>query len=171
MSIKKGITKFGSRFAFEFFLETMHGPMINGLREYLRDIKAEDIPDMVKKEKFPPLDHLDLSFVGENIEHIGKISLVRLVEFIAEARPDLIEAIQNRGEAGAAYLAKLRQHMLNRIKGAEFKPEQDMVIVTCDKCKRQIPMPRDKAANLTECPFCHAPAGGEEKAEDEPEPQ
>jgi len=169
MSIKKGLAKFGNRFAFEFFLETMHGSMIKGLKEYLRDIKAEDIPSMVKKEKFPPFDHLDLSFAGENIEHIEKISLVRLVEFISEARPDLVEAILNKGEAGATYLAKLRLNLINRIKGADFKPEQEVVLATCDKCKKQWPVPKDKVSSITECPFCHEKADGEKEPEESEE--
>lgn len=169
MSVKQNLAKFGSKFAFNFFLETMHGPMINGLKEYLSDIKPEDIPDMVKNEKFPSLDNLNLSFAADNIEHIEKISLIRLVKFLAEARPDLVKAIQDTGEAGAGYLAKLRRSMLDRIKNTEFKPEKDMVMVTCDKCQRQIPMPRDKVATLKECPFCHEPADGGQKTEEETE--
>lgn len=169
MSLKKGLKKFGSEFAFNFFLETMHGPIIDGLKDYLSDIKPSDIPDLVAKEKFPSIDHLDLGFAADNIEHLEKISLLELVEFLAEARPDLVQAIQNMGEAGAAYMAKLRQHLISKIKNAEFKKEEDMVMVTCTSCKRKIPMPRDKVADLKECPFCHEPADGGQKPGEETE--
>jgi len=169
MSIKKGLSKFGNWFAFEFFLETMHGPIVEGLRQYLSSMSAADIPDMVQNIKFPPINKLDFSFVGENIEHVERIPLVRLVEFIAEARPDLIEAIQNLGEKGATYLAKLRQHLLDHVKSAEFKPEGDMVLATCDNCHKQWPVPRDKAESIDECPFCHHKADEKKKPEESEE--
>lgn len=163
MAIKKSLGKFGSRFAFEFFLETMHDSMIQGLKKYLSPIKAEDIPAMIREGSFPPMENLDLSAVGDNVEHIEKISLLRLVEFIAEARPDLVTAIQDMGDAGAEYLVKLRLHILNRIKHAEFKPEEAMVMAQCDVCGKKWPVPKEKASSIKECPFCHA--GGEEKQE------
>jgi len=165
--VPRQLGKFGSRFAFEFFLETMHEPIIQGLRKYLSGIRAEDIPTMVRAGKFPAIEHLNLSAVGDNIEHIEKISLVRLVEFIAEARPDLVAAIQDIGESGADYLVKLRQHILVRIKGSEFKKEDDMVLAHCDKCGKKWPVKKAEAASIRECPFCGT--GEEEKKESPPE--
>lgn len=154
MAIQRKLGKFGSRFAFEFFLETMHGEIIKGLKRYLDSITAEDIPAMVKEERFPPLEHLDLSAVGDNIEQIEQISVLRLMEFIAEARPDLATAIQKLRKAGAVYMVKLRLHMLKRIKHAEFKLEENIVLAHCDKCNNSWPVPKDKAASITKCPFC-----------------
>lgn len=154
MAIKRNLRKFGSRFAFELFIETMHDVIINGLRNYLRSIQPEDIPGMVGQKKYPPLEDLDLSVVGENIEHIEKISLLRLVEFIAEARPDLAQAIQDTGAAGAEYIVNLRQHILSRIKRAEFKPEKGVKLACCDKCGRKWPVKEEDANSITKCPFC-----------------
>ncbi len=165
--VPKQLARFGSRFAFEFFLETMHDSIIKGLKRYLSGISAEDIPGMVRSERFPSLAHLDLSEVGDNVAHIEKISLLRLVEFIAEARPDLVAAIQEQGESGVGYMVKLRQHILDRIKQIEFKPEQDMVLASCDKCGKQWLVPKDKAADIRECPFCGT--GGDEGVEERKE--
>ncbi len=171
MSIKKSLGKFGSRFAFEFFLESMHDSIIGGLKKYLSSISASDIPAMVRKGQFPPLAHLDFSVIGDNIEHIEKISLVRLVEFIAEARPDLAAAIQDMGPAGAEYVVKLRAHILDKIRQSatvkEFKPEKDMVFAHCDKCGKKWPVPKGEAMTITKCPFC----GAGEKEEKEPPPE
>ncbi|MDD4984467.1 MAG: hypothetical protein PHQ43_01560 [Dehalococcoidales bacterium] len=168
MAIKKSLGKFGSRFAFEFFLETMHDSIIQGLKKYLSSINAGDIPTMVRKGQFPPLAHLDFSVIGDNIEHIEKISLVRLVEFIAEARSDLAAAIQDMGPAGAEYMVKLRTHILDKIRQSavakEFKPEKDMVFAHCDECGKKWPVPRQAASSITKCPFC----GAGEKEEKEP---
>ena len=167
MAIKKSLGKFGSRFAFEFFLETMHDSIIQGLKKYLSSISVRNFPAMVHEGKFPPLARLDFSALGESIEHIEKISLLRLVEFIAEARPDLATAIQDLGPAGAEYLVKLRAHILDRIRQSaaakEFKPEKDMVFAHCDECGKKWPVPKDKASSITKCPFCGT--GGKEEKE------
>lgn len=154
MAIKESLGKFGSRFAFEFFLETMHDAIIQGFKKYLSSITVEDIPAMVRKGRFPPLEHLDLSALGDNGEHIEKISLLRLMEFIAEARPDLAMAIQEMGDAGAEYMAKLRLHILGLLKHAEFKPEENVVLAHCDKCGKKWPVKKDEASSITKCPFC-----------------
>jgi hypothetical protein len=168
MTIGKKLSKFGGRFAFEFFIESMHGVIIKGLKDYLINIKAEDIPAMVREVKFPAVDHLDFSAVGDNIENVERISLERLVEFIAEARPDLMLAIQNTGEAGAQYLVKLRAHLLEKIKGVTFTPEEQMVEAYCDLCESKWPVPKKKALSLkaNDCPFCH----GEGKKKEETKP-
>ena len=132
MPNKSGMIKFGSRFLFEFFLETMHGPMLEGFRKYLSSISAEDIPGMVHKGQFPPVEDIDFSAVAGNVEHIEKISLLRFMEFIAEARPDLAGAIQDEDKAGAEYIADLRVYLLGKIRqpaeGNEFKLEEGMVL-------------------------------------------
>ena len=166
MAIKKSLRKFGSRLAFEFFLETMHDSIIQGLRKYLSSIRADDIPAMVRKSQFPPFKHLDFSVVSDNVEHIEKISLLRLVEFIAEARPDLIIEINNMGGAGVEYLVKLRAHLLNRLRqpgDKEFKPGEDTVLAHCDKCDNKWPVKREEGSSIIVCPFCGA--GGDEMKE------
>jgi len=166
MAVKESLRKFGSRFAFEFFLETMHDSVIKGLKKYLSSTRAEDIPSMVRKSRYPSVKHIDSSVVSDNVEHIEKISLLRLMEFIAEARPDLAMEIQNMGDAGAKYLAKLRIHFLDKLRqsagGEEFKPGEDMVLAHCDKCGKKWPVKREKGAAITKCPFCGT-VGDEEK--------
>ncbi|GAJ23930.1 unnamed protein product, partial [marine sediment metagenome] len=103
--------------------------------KYLAKIQPEDIPEMVRKSRFPPLEKVDFAAVSDNAEHFEKISLVRLMEFLAEARPDLAAAIQDRGMPGAKYIAKLRLHLLNQIKhpekalakSTEYEPKGKMV--------------------------------------------
>ena len=158
MSIKKSLGQFGSRFTFEFFLETMHDPLIKGLKKYLSTISAEDIPAMVRKGKFPPFKDVDFSAAGDNVDHIQKISLFRLVEFISEARPDLVTEIQNMGKAGAEYMVKLRVHLLDKIRqpdgGKDFKLQEDTVLAHCDQCDKKWPVKKDEASSIIVCPFC-----------------
>ena len=124
---------------------------------------------MVSEGRFPPLEKLDLTAVSDNAEHFEKISLVRLMEFIAEARPDLAAAIQDMGMPGAEYLAKLRLHLIERVKHPEkalakskdYKPEEKMKLATCDECHKSWPVPEAEAASIEECPFCHHKQGEE----------
>ena len=160
--MKQRLGKFGSRFAFEFFMETMHDAIVKGIKKYLASIQAEGIPKMVREGRFPPLEHQDFSALSANSEHLEKITLVRLMEFIAEARPDLATAIQDMGMPGAEYLAKLRLHLFDLIKhpekslarSTEYQPKEKMKLATCDKCGKRWPVPEDKAGSLDFCPFC-----------------
>lgn len=164
MPVKKRLAKFGSRFAFEFFIETMHEQIVEALRKYLRRLEPKDITAMVNEGRFPPLEGLDLSAVSDNAEHFEKISLVRLMEFIAEARPDLAATIQDMGMPGAEYLAKLQLHLIDQVKHPEkklakstdYKTKKKMKLATCDICHQSWPVPEDEAESIEECPFCHA---------------
>ena len=162
--LKRRVKKFGSRFAFEFFVEVMHDQIVKALQKYLSSIQPEDIRSMVRKGRFPPLEKLDFSALGDNIEHLEKISLVRLMEFIAEARPDLATVIQGMGMPGAKYIAKLRLHVLDQVKHPEkelakstaYEAKEKMKLATCDKCGKSWPVPEAEAASIEECPFCKA---------------
>ena len=175
--MKRRLGKFGSRFAFEFFIEAMHDPIVKSLRKYLAGIQPDDIPGMVRKGRFPPLEKLDFTAVSDNAEHFEKISLVRLMEFIAEARPDLATAIQDMGMPGAEYLAKLRLHLIELVKhpekalakSTEYEPKGKMKLATCDNCGKSWPVPEAEVASIKECPFCGEKQGEEvEPVEEQP---
>jgi len=159
--LKKRFGKLGSRFLFEWTLEMMHDNIVKGLRSYLAPIKPEEIPTMVRKGRFPPLEQLDFSVVTSNAQYLETISEVRLMEFIAEACPDLAKAIEDMGMTGAKYIAKLRLHLLDLVrhpekamgKSTDYAPKQEMVQATCDKCGSSWPVP--EASSIVECPFCH----------------
>jgi len=147
----------------------MHSTIIQGLKKYLSSIKPKDIGAMVKEGRFPPLEHLDLSAVSDEIENLERITVDRLIDFIAEARPDLIKAIEDTGIPGGEYMIKLRLHILSQLKHVEFKHEENMVLAHCDECGKKWPVKKDEASSITECPFCD-PGEGESKeppAEDE----
>lgn len=158
--LKKRIKKFGSHFLFEWTLEMMHDGMVKRLREYLAPIQPEDIPRMVRKGQFPPLQNLDFSLVTDNAEYLESITEVRLMEYLAEARPDLATAIQDMGMRGAKYIAKLRLHLLELVKHPEksmakstdYAPKEEMALATCDKCGKSFPVP--KGTSLDFCPLC-----------------
>jgi len=141
----------------------MHSAIIEGFRKYLSQIQPEDIHAMVREGRFPPLEHLDLSAVSENTEHLERITPSRLIDYIAEARPDLIIAIQDMGVQGGEYIIKLRLHILGLLKHAEFKLEENVVLAHCDKCDKKWPVNKDEAESITKCPFCGA--GGEDAKE------
>ncbi len=163
MAVKKRLVKAGSSFAFWFFVEMMHDEIVKSLRKYLASIQPEDIPRMVRKGEFPPVEDLDFSPVSDYSEHLEKIPLVTLVEYLAEARPDLVKAVQDLDKRGAEYLAKLRLHLLDLVKHPEkplaestkYAPkEEELVRATCDKCGKSWAVPKAEASSLDKCPFC-----------------
>ena len=174
MAIKKRLQKAASSFAFWFYIEIMHDEVIKGLRNYLASIQPEDIARMVREGEFPPFEDLDFSAVGDNVEHLEKVPLFSpnddgdppgLVEWLAEARPDLVKEIQDMGKQGAEYLVKLRLHILGLLKHTEFKPEEDVVLASCDKCGKKWPVKKDEASSITKCPFC---GNGEDEPKEPP---
>lgn len=172
MAVKKRLVKAVSIFTFWFLVEMNHDKIIAGLRDYLAPIQLEDIPEMVRKGTFPSLEHLDFSAMSDYAEHLEKVPLVTLppskkpslVEYLAEARPDLVKAIQKMGAQGAEYLVNLRLHLLKLVKhpekplaeSTEYEPKGGMVKATCDQCGNSFPIPKEEASSIKECPFCHA---------------
>lgn len=148
----------GSKFLFEMTLETMRPQMLEGFRKFLAPITPADIHDMVRLTRFPDTSKLDFSMVGENSEFIEGIDMERLIEFLIDARPDLVEAINQEGVAGGQYLIKLREHMISKVKAAAFKAEKNIKMAHCDVCDGRWPVDTSKGDIPTECPLCKAKA-------------
>ena len=168
------VKKVGSRFAFEFFLEVWKEKLVEVLRKWLSSVTVEDMKKMVKRGKFPDTAGLNFGGVHDYIEYLEKMSTERLFEdYIAPARPDLAQAIQEMGMPGAQWLVKLRQHLLNLVKGATKPIKKDVVKATCDACGKSWPVPRAEFKDITKCPFCGHKQGEEasesqELAEEKP---
>jgi predicted Zn-ribbon and HTH transcriptional regulator len=163
------LKKFGTRLAFEFFVENWRPRFVNELKKWLKRYSPDDIRDMVIQGKFPDTSELDFSAAADRIEHIEKITLLRLVEeYLLPARPDLIEAVQEMDVAGAEWLANLRLHLLDKIrnsaKPAERTAREDMVMATCDNCGKSWPVKKEEVEKIDKCPFCGA-------GSDEPAPE
>lgn len=157
--VMASLKKIGSRFAFEYFLEVWKPKLIDALRHWLARYTADDIRKMVTRGRFPDTSKLDFSPAAEYVQYIEKISLERLVEdFLAPARPDLIEDLQEMGMPAAKWLAKLRLHILDKIKqGAKTEtatPKEGIVMANCDACGKSWPVARAEFDKISSCPFC-----------------
>ena len=172
--IAQQFKKVGSRFAFEFFLEVWQPKLIEMLRKWLSTVTVEDLQKMVKRGKFPDPAGLNFGAVQDYIEYLEKMSTERLFEdYMAPARPDLAQSIQELGMPGAQWLVKLRQYLLAQARGVTKTVKQDIVQAKCDACKKSWPVPRAEFKDITECPFCHHKQGEEvlkspELAEEKP---
>jgi len=164
IKVSQRVKRFASRYAFEFFLEVMHDSIIEGFKKYLSPINPEDVRRMVREGTFPPTENVDFSAVTDHADFLEGIGELRLMEdFLAKARPDLAKAIIDMDAAGAEWVVKLRQHLLEKVrhpeaelaKSTDYVPKKDTVLLTCDKCKKQWPVAKDQAAAVKECPFCH----------------
>jgi hypothetical protein len=164
----KSLKKAGGRFAFEFFLEVWHDELIKSFQKYLAQYSPEGIPGMVKKKKFPTFSASDFAEIHDLSEHLERITPLRLLKFLAEARPDLAQAIQEQGMAGAKYVVLLREYLLDLIKHPEkaialspgtAEEKKNLVQATCDACGKSWPVAREDFDKITECPFCNHPQG------------
>ena len=166
VGIGEQFKKVGSRFAFEFFLEVWQPKLVEMLRKWLLSVTIEDLNRMVKRGKFPDTTGLNLGAVQEYYQYLEKISTERLFEeYIAPARPDLAQAIQELGMPGAQWLVKLRQHLLYDTKSFTKPVKQDLVQATCDNCRKSWPVPRDEFDKIESCPFCGHKQGEDVKTE------
>lgn len=159
MMVMDSLKKIGSRFAFEYFLEVWKPKLIGALKKWLARYTADDVRKMVARGRFPDTSKLDFSPAAEYVQYIEKISLERLVEdFLMPARPDLIEALQEMGMPGAKWLAKLRVHLLDKIKqGGKTEaatPKEEIVMAKCDTCGKSWPVARAEFDKISSCPFC-----------------
>lgn len=175
MGIKKSMAKFGSRFMFEYSLEMMRPQIIAGLRKFLSPISSDDMAGMVEEVRFPSMEGVNFAAIGDNIEYMKAITPLRLLELLADTRPDLVKVIQDCGKSGAEYIVQLRLHLLENIKHPEKElsestdygqVEEKMVKASCDQCGKSFAIPETKASSTVECPFCQA---GEETKEESPE--
>jgi len=150
------LKKIGSRFAFEFFLEIWKPRIIETLREWLSGVSVEDLRKVVSEDKFPDTGSLNLSAVTPYAEYLEKISVERVLEdYLAPARPDLVQELQEMGMQGATWLVKFRLHLLEQVKRAGEEVKTDLVQATCDACGKSWPVPRAEFDSIEECPFCH----------------
>ena len=94
MAIKESLKKYGSRFAFEFFLEMIHDNIIQGLKDYLESFKPEDVPAMVREKRIPPLDGINFGAVEDNAEHLEKIESPAPLS--ADVRSRIKEALKQK---------------------------------------------------------------------------
>jgi len=147
-------------FAFELMLESFLPQIINGMRRLLGGMTADQVPGMVRRKEYPYVDPFYFAEVSEFIDHLDKISVIRFAEFIKAARPDLVEALELQGMAGAEYLVSLRQHLLECIRDPKQVPKakqtrDEYANAKCDACGKSWPVKKSEASQVTECPFCH----------------
>ena len=175
--VGQSLKKVGSRFAFEYFLEIWKPRLIEMQRKWLAAVTVEDVKRMVKRGKFPDSAGLNFGAVRDYYEYLEKISTERLFEdYIAPARPDLAQAIQEMGMPGAQWLVKLRDHLMKQAKGpgvlsteeTQVSPmKEDIVQALCDVCDKSWPVPRDEFDKIESCPFCGHKQGEEAKPSEE----
>ena len=144
-----------SDFGFELLIETFQPQITSNIKSFLESYTPEQWKTMVVEKKFPSADGIDWGWAKPHIKHMDKITPERLIEFIAEARPDLALVTQDLGEVGAEYLPLLREylfsHMLNDSPVQEMK-KAEVKQATCSECGKAFPIKDGQV--IDKCPFC-----------------
>lgn len=156
-----------SEFAFQMAVEFSRPQIIAGLRDWLGRYTLEEFKKMVVESRMPPISSEMFRNVQPYAKYLHKFTVYDLFEALGEASPELFNMIQSMGEAGAAYIIRLRQYLLECAKEPEKAAPvvetnkvqaKEVVTIQCDKCKKSFPVPRESLDKLKECPFCKAPA-------------
>jgi hypothetical protein len=154
--------KFANRFIFELYLVNAHNEIIEGLQKWLLPFTTDDIRKMIETETYPPLQPAEFAAATPYAEFLEHIDEQRLLEAIAEARPDIMKVIEEMGYQGVLYILKLRAYMLECVKDpskAQASPapalqEEELVKAVCEECGRSWPVKKEEFAKITVCPFC-----------------
>ena len=161
--LKARAGKFASRFVFELYLADKHDEIIAEIKRWLESYSVDDIDKLVKDNSFPFVPAGIFQMVGEDVVgFIDYINSKRLWEFLVEARPDLAEAIDSANAYG--WFDSMRKHFTACVKDPSSARVQapvlkdKIVMVHCDSCGNDFPMPKTEAEKLEKCPGCGSPA-------------
>jgi len=160
-----GLKRAGSQFAFEVAMELSHPLIIDGFRKWLEQYSLDQYRDMIRKGTYPAIKPEHFEAAKDYADYIQGITVDRLIDFLAEARPDIVEVIVSMGDQGGNWLINLREHFLDCLVHPEKAgtgspapmPQKKMKTVTCDKCGKSFPMEEEAVAKLEKCPLCGAP--------------
>ena len=178
-SLKGTVGETGKAIAVEMYLEMYHGEFINNFRKALMHIKVEDVPLYIYGKKPLPIPPNVWSYAKGFEKQIERIKIERILEWIAEARPEIAKAIMAEGSVGYLYLRELKKSIIQAVENAPpltevqqqqmdqalgQKPEEKstenipMTEVTCDACGYKFTIPTSEKHNIKECPSCGEPA-------------
>jgi hypothetical protein len=141
---------------------------------------------MVEAHQFIEFDPNVYNSIRGYEDFMVRIKPVRIYEWIMMAREDLGTALWNMGDPnlppeqkpGLRYIVDFKKFILAKVgaigtaadtpqlPAAGAVPENTVKILqaSCDKCGKTWSVLASKAAEITKCPFCEVPTGGEAPA-------
>lgn len=153
------LKKVGGEFAFYTAVEFERPNIIKGLQKWMGAYKIQDFQKMLIEGQMPAIDPNLSSVVAPYAKYLVKFTAIDLMEAIGEASPAVFQLIQDNGETGAAYLIKLRKHLIDSCtRPAQAAAGPEMVKCTCETCQKTWLVEKSKVSEVVECPFCHEPA-------------
>ncbi len=159
MSITDKLKKGASQFLFELGIEMKRDEIVAGFKTWMDQTPEDQWHKMIDSGAFPQLPAEYFAQAGQYLEYIEQLSLQDIIEFLAEARPDLV-VYMNNCPTGGEYIRSLRSHFIKCIKdsvnGSAAIPE--MATLACSQCNKTWPVKKSEVPNVKECPFCRSPA-------------
>ena len=174
--LKRQGKKFLGRFAFEMFIEEFYPQLIATIKTSLAGLTPADIKDMIRKGEFPELPPEVYANLHGYEDYLESITVQRLWKALIEGCPDLATAVDQVGDPGYRWFIRFRSRILRGIRaGAPLitagETNVEMVSVKCDSCQKEWVVKKSEAANIKECIFCKAPAGGAAPETPTPQPE
>ena len=165
MSLKDTLKEKGKSFTLELWLEFNYDSFIEMVRGALEDVTPEDIKGFVSNKLPLPIPADAFTNMKGFEGFLEGLEPMRIVEWLSDARPDLVAALDKIPEA-PEYIVNLKQYIVDTVKHGEQAGKQKKV--TCGDCKNIFYATEEEAEALTKgdmpCPFC-AQAERKEPAE------
>ncbi len=152
-----------SEFLFWMIYESSKPKIVATLRKWLQPFTPQAVREMVLAGTFPNVEPEILLGAQGFDGYLAKIKADELIDFLAEARPDLMQAIAECGnEKGGAWIMALREHLLHVIaepeaqlgESRELPPQQPMKQAKCTNCGKTWPVLESEFSKIEACPFC-----------------
>lgn len=121
--IKGDVFKFGRGLGLHMFIVFFEDTIVQGFKQYLGQFDVEAIRAHVAAEMPLPMHPNAFSELKGLENELGKIEPGLIFEFLAKARPDLAEALEQMGDVGAEYIVALKQHIIENVRNAPSSPE------------------------------------------------
>ncbi|MCK5235866.1 MAG: hypothetical protein KAR06_02680 [Deltaproteobacteria bacterium] len=119
--------KLGKRVLIELYIDTYKEELIAKLRMALGYIKPEDVPKFVKGHEALPIPPKLFSALKGYEGYLETVSPERIFNWIAEARPEIGQALLDLGEECVIYIANFKAFIIDSIKAA---PDKEAVSTT-----------------------------------------
>lgn len=170
---KRNAALAGKDYLTELVLEYERDVILTKIARFFKEYTAEDIAKHIAEANLIPPPEALIDWLKGYKSQVARYSLKdmaeRLLEWLAEVRPDIVRVLMSSDEAGAMWLTAEAQVIRNGVlegKSEVKEPEKkiEFTRASCEKCGEIWLVSKEKADKITRCPFCGEEQGVEKES-------